>query len=195
LAQRDVVPGGNKGIGGDLVPHGFLAQYRGFRDVFGFNALGDFFFVIEVEAQLALLLRRAPNGLDGIEIGLRNATVVALEARDRLVKVGAHQGKSSEQKPQLGDSPGEPQSLAVERPEQAAACTVRTGGRLGVKECGKKDGQERAAQEESEHGLNIDEVGGASEEFGQNIFHGFDGLPVQSGKAEGDYWKEEVTGA
>ena len=60
-----------------------------FRQVLRFDAVGHFFLPIQVQAQFALVLFGATDGLDGIIIGLGDAPVSLLEiSATGLVKVG-----------------------------------------------------------------------------------------------------------
>src|SRR5438876_3302650 len=111
-----------------IVAYGFLAQHRRFGEILRFNAFGDFLLVIEFEAQFALLLVSAPDGLNSVEVRLSDTTMIALKARERLVEVHPQQGKSGQQKTDERHCPNQPRALAIKRPEQARFCVRIRGG-------------------------------------------------------------------
>src|ERR1051325_5152221 len=78
LSQNDFVPLRDKRVIGDVVPDDFFAKNGGFGEVFRLDALGDFLFPVEFGMQLALVLFRAPNGLDRVVVGLRDPAMAAL---------------------------------------------------------------------------------------------------------------------
>src|SRR5438445_762573 len=80
LPERHLMPLGQEWVGGDVVPDGFLAQDGGLGEVLRLEALGDFFFPEGRHLQIALGLFGAPDGLDGVIVGLGNSPVAALKA-------------------------------------------------------------------------------------------------------------------
>ena len=170
LRQHHVVPRLNERIGGDIVPNGLLTQDRGFRQVFGLDAFGHFFVGVDFQFQFALFLFRAPDGLHGIVVGLRDAAVRALKIRHRAVQVNPQERNRRDQQRDEQQGPREAFEMPVERPEQAGFSRRIAGGGRWQK-CGEEHRQQSGGQEECDQRFDIGEVGGATHQSEQDWFH------------------------
>src|SRR5579883_2062085 len=140
------------------MPHDFLAQDSGLGDVFRLDALSNFLLVIKVHVQLVLTLLRAPDGLNGVVVGLGDAPMVTLKVRDGLMKIGAQDRKCAQQKTDEQQGPEQRSEPGVKGPPQA--WWRRRFSRVGapLKSRHEYHSEKRATEKKREQGLDIGKV-------------------------------------